>query len=317
MSTKLLATSLVSLCACIVPNPFSRGDDETGADTSETRGDAESGTASMGDGDPSGDGEPTGDGDPSGDGDGEPTGDGDPSGDGDGDPSGDGDGDPMQPNCTRRLWTFDFNEQKWMSSPLDNEWVGANAPPCAVEVWATTYVETSDQLLAFMANGRYYRRHAGVWDQPEAIAARYPQLDGLTLESMIYVPPIEGYEAQLLINSLPSAYLYFIEPNGDVTYDQAIPIMDEPNGGPPQSSSVRRWAISMGNPELLGDATWWTTWQGFDDGHIYFADGAFNWSSWLADDSPLYTGVGSKPDFDEIEAGWGDYRDNLGFVVAR
>ena len=122
----------VPLCACTVTNPYEGG----------TFGDLSASTESSGDGD----GDPAsgdGDGDPtSGDGDGDPTsgdGDGDPmTGDGDGEPtSGDGDGDPPA-SCERFRYTYRFDNDSWSSAPLDQLWVGPNAPPCSV------YARSSD-----------------------------------------------------------------------------------------------------------------------------------------------------------------------------
>ncbi|PRQ04081.1 hypothetical protein ENSA5_11290 [Enhygromyxa salina] len=283
----------------------------------ETSGDGDSGDGdgdTVGDGDGDGDGD-SGDGD-SGDGD---SGDGDgDSGDGDGD-SGDGDGDGDSGDgdvCDRNLYVHHLDNNSWDTQPLDAVWTGPNAPPCSVEPMATNYLEIWDQLLVWGADGFFYRRVGGAWQPPEPIADRWAVIADLPLDSVHYTPPLNGSSSAVLVfTSLPTAYVYEVFEDGSSTYDQSIEMMDEPLPGPPQSSSRRNWAVVLANAELLGQAEWWTSWQGFDNGKVYRADGAFIWDSWAENQAPVFVGAPGSLDPSTIEAGWGDYDLNRAYLV--
>ena len=323
-SFKPLAISLLSLSACVVSNPFPSDTFDSVATESDTNN--ESGTGD-GDGDPAtgdgdGDATTTGDGDgdatTTGDGDATTTGDGDATttGDGDGDATttGDGDGDG-EPVCMRRRWRFDFGDDTWSSVALDSSWAGPNAPPCDVEIWGTTYIEAQDQLLVFAADGSYYRKQGNSWAAASTIAAEFPQLGNKTVESVMYVPSINGDPAQVLINSLPNAYLYYIAGNGDISHFDTVPIGDEPPPGPPQSDVVRNWSLVLGNGDLLGQAEWWIGWQRFENGRVYRVDGGFTWANWPEDNNPLFSGGNDEPDPATIEAAWGDFDEDRGYFI--
>ena len=326
-SPKTLTIPLLLLSACIVANPYDGDTFDTISTSDGMTGTGESGSASGdGDGDPAtgdGDGDPTTTTTTTGDGDGDDpttTGDGDgddptTTGDGDGDDptTGDGDGDPP-PLCTRRRWRYDYDDDTWSSVALDSVWAGANAPPCDVEIWGTAYIEASDQLLVFAADGRYYRRKNNSWDAPEPIADAFPQLGNNEVESIIYVPAINGEDAQILINSLPNAYLYYVASNGNITHFDTVAIQDEAPPGPAQSDMVRTWAVSFGDGDLLGQAIWWGSWQRFDDNRIYRVDGAFEWDNWAQNSSPMFNG-NDAPNPATLEAGWGTYSPNRAYLI--
>ena len=337
--SRMLALPLM-LSACVVGNPYS-GDTFDSATTTDGSGMTETGTSGSmgdGDGDPAtgdGDGDPTtttttgdGDGDPTtttttGDGDGDPTttttgdGDGDPTtGDGDGDPTttGDGDGDPPPPACERRRWRYDFGNDSWSSVALDSVWAGNNAPPCDVEISGATFLEATDQLLVWTADGTYYRKKSGNWSAPQQTANAFPQVGNKEIESVYHVPPINGQQEQVLINSLPNAYLYYVSSNGTVTHFDTVQIEDVPPPGPAQAESVRTWALSFGDPDLLGNASWWGSWQRFDDNRVYRVDGAFEWENWGQNSSPMFNNNDS-PNPATIEAAWGTYSPNRGYLI--
>ena len=296
-----LSTAALLLSGCIVPNPFNPIDDLTstsGGSATETFGD--------GDGDPATSNPGDGDGDPS-------TTTSGP-GDGDGDPStttGDGDGEPA---CARVRWEYSFTDTTWINISLDAIWIGANAPPCEVEIWGATYIEALDQLLVFAADGNFYRQAGDSWAPPRAISAAFPQLGINEIDSVIYVPSIDDAAPQILINSLPRAYVYSMSVEGEGTHFETVMIADEVPPGPAQSQHVRTWALSYGDPDLFGQAEWWTTWQRFEDGQVYRADGAFNWLSWPEDTSPPFLGD-AAPNASTLEAAWGDHEFERGYFI--
>ena len=322
---RMLALPLL-LSACVVGNPY-EGDTFDSVTTTNASGMTETGTSSStgdGDGDPAtgdGDGDPTttttgdGDGDPTtttGDGDGDPT----TTGDGDGDPTtttGDGDGDP-QPECERRRWRYDFEDDSWSSVPLDSVWAGQNAPPCDVEITASSYMELNDQLIVLTADGLYYRRAGNNWVAPQDIAEVFPQIGNAPIDSSIYVPPAGSGLPKIAINSELFAYFYTVDDDGTIVHDDTFPILDERPPGPPQTEFVRTWAFAFGDPDLVGDVAWFGLWQRHTNGRVYRADGGFNWSSWAENDSPPFDGGG--PDPAEIEAGWATYAPRYGYVIA-
>jgi hypothetical protein len=300
-------------------NTFATLGSGDGADTDDESGDGDAttgdGDATTGDGDPTtGDGDPTtGDGDPT-TGDGDPTtGDGDPT-TGDGDPTtGDGDGDPT---CQRKLYTRDFNNGSWDVLALDVAWTGPNAPPCAVEPLAATYLEPWDQLLVWGANGQFYRRIGVTWQPPEPFATRWAMLTNFDVEAAYYVPPLNnGVTCDVTFLSAPTALIYRVYQDGATSFQQAVEMSDEPPPGPPQASVARKWSLVLADPALLGQADWWVSWQGFANGQVYRVDGAFEWSGWPASQAPLFMNAPGSLDPALIEAGWGNYALNRAYLV--
>ncbi|KIG13818.1 Dipeptide-binding ABC transporter, periplasmic substrate-binding component [Enhygromyxa salina] len=294
----------------------STGQETLGSDTFSSldgNNDESTGEDGPGDGDPGdGDGDPgDGDGDP-GDGDGDPSGDGD--GDGDGDTGdGDGDGDEV---CARYLYRHNLANDVWETQPLDLVWTGPNAPPCSVEPKAAAYLEVWDQLLVWGGNGMYYRRIGGAWQPPEPIADRWAVVANLEIDSVTHVPPINGgTSTTVTFVSLPNALLYEVFEDGATNYDQTVVMTDEPPPGPSQSSSVRRWSAVLADPELLGQADWWVSYAGFDDGKIYRFDGAFVWSNWPANQAPVLAGAPPSLDPSKLEAGYGDHGLNRVYLI--
>jgi hypothetical protein len=195
-------------------------------------------------------------------------------------------------------------------------WSGVNAPPCAIEPMAATYLEPWDQLLVWGADGMFYRRINGTWQPPEQIASRWAMLDGLTLDSVNYVPPINGeLSCGLIFTALPNALIYQAFQDGATSYDQTVPLMDEPPPGPAQSSIVREWSLELADAALLGQADWWLNWSGWSDGKVYMADGAFTWMNWPAAQSPIFAGAPANIDPSKIEAAWGNYALNRAYLV--
>ncbi|MFO7562349.1 MAG: hypothetical protein R6X02_06870 [Enhygromyxa sp.] len=313
---RLTVLAALSLAACSggaidsSSNTFSSvGPNDEGE--SETQGEAEGDGDQTGDGDGDSTGDGDGDGDPSGDGDGDQTGDGDGDGDQTGDGDGDGDGD-----CQRKLYTVDLGDDSWTTLALDVAWAGVNAPPCAVEPLAATYLEMWDQLLVWGADGMFYRRIGVTWQPPEPTASRWAVAANHEFDSVHYVPPLNGgTEAEVTFIATPTALIYSVYQDGATSYSQSVALMDDEPPGPPQASSVRRWATVQADPALLGDPDWWSSWMGFDNGQVYRFNGAFVWSSWPENAAPVFSGAPGSLDPSKIEAAWGNHAlDELYFV---
>jgi len=275
---------------------------ELGTEDSESAGDGD-GDETAGDGD----------GDEPGDGDGAPgDGDGDDPGDGDGAP-GDGDGDGA---CTRKLYTYTFGDGSWDAQPLDAAWLGANAPPCAVEPLAATYLEPWNQLLVWGADGLFYRRIGVTWQPPEPTASRWNIVSNFAIDSANYVPPINGgASCDVTFTSVPTAFIYRVFEDGATSYIQSVQLQDEPAPGPAQSSVAREWALVLANPALIGQPDWWVSWQGFADGKLYRVNGAFEWTNWAFNTAPFLAGAPAGFDPSLIEAAWGNHGLNRAYLV--
>jgi hypothetical protein len=298
---RLAILSAPLLLACSTGDNGRGSDTFSSMDATETSGDGD-GDMGDGDGDPGdGDGE-------SGDGDG----DGDP-GDGDGD-TGDGDGDGDV--CERFQHTYDFADDSWESQPLDLVWSGSSAPPCTVAPMAATYLEVWDQLLVWGDDGMFYRRIGGTWQPPEPIADRWGVVANMQLDSASHVPPVNGETScGLIFTALPNAFLYQVFQDGGTSYDQSVPLMDEPPPGPPQSTAARNWALELSDPALWGQLDWWTAWQGFADGNVYRADANNMWMSWPEQDSPMFVNAPPGINPATIEAAWGSFELGRAYLI--
>jgi hypothetical protein len=114
---------------------------------------------------------------------------------------------------------------------------------------------------------------------------------------------------------VPTAILYQVFEDGGTTYDQSVMLMDEPPPGPPQSSAVRNWALELSDPALYGQIDWWSSWQGFSDGKVYFADANNAWMSWPEQSSPMFDNAPPGIDPATIEAAWGSFELDRAYLI--
>ena len=342
---RVYLSSLVCLAslACTVSNPY---EGETFASVSTTMsavtetqgdGDGDSMTSGDGDGDPAtttsgdGDGDPTTTTSTSGDGDGDPTttttgdGDGDPTttGDGDGDPdpttTGDGDGDPP-PACDRFRHVYHLLSDTWSSTPLDQVWTGANAPPCSIEMLGSTYIVPWDQLLVWGDDGMFYRRVGGAWQAPESINQRWPVVANLEIRAVHNVPAINGNAyASLQIQTTDQVHTYEMYEDANTVFVQSVMANNWADPGPPSLDNPTKWMAALYDVEAFGnEPTWWEVYlypEGLNT--LYRNVGIFVWENWPVNQSEMFDDAPNNIDPNNFECGWGNLDVNRVYVVGQ
>ena len=316
-STLVRVAPCALLFACTVTNPYDGdtfGPSFSETSTTQTTGDGDGdtgdgdGDGDTGDGDgDTGDGD-TGDGDGDmGDGDGD-TGDGD-TGDGD---TGDGDTDP----CQRSRYVYRFDDDSWSSTPLDQLWTGANAPPCSVEPMSVAFVEPWDQLFVWAADAMLYRRVGGAWQAPEPIAANWGVVAGLALEAAYSIPPPEGDNTgNIHFNAGGEVHNYEVYEDGSTVFVQTTAQADWPDPGPQLLSYSTGWMFVLSDVANFGQVEWWLPWVYLSNDVLYHAIGGFAWENWPSQDSEMFDDAPPNISPANFEAAWGNFALDRAYFV--
>ncbi|NJK33218.1 MAG: hypothetical protein HC927_12910 [Deltaproteobacteria bacterium] len=123
------------------------------------------------------------------------------------------------PDCARRRYTFNLNNQTWSSIPLDADWTGPNAPSCETELLAVEYIEAWSRLIVLGADGMIYRRHEGEWQQPVSTEVILPAVAGKNVTAAIHTPSVEdpSVVTLFLVTDAGEAILYEVSENNSIT----------------------------------------------------------------------------------------------------
>ncbi|GEM_PF-1447605 len=216
--------------------------------------------------------------------------------------------DTGAPECGRSRYTYSLAQDSWTAVPLDSVWTGPNAPPCDVEILATTYIEPWDQLFVFSADDNFYHRVSGTWEAPQSTAATFPMLSAEFIASLHSIPPVDEETSELTFAGDGVAYLFTVFEDGSVTYKLGAVLNNDSvlNGGPAQADDLRSWSAVICDPEIVGVAGWWRIWARYTDNKIYHVNADFSmWQQWPQDDSPMFSGQPNQPSAATLEAGWG------------
>ena len=218
----------------------------------------------------------------------------------------DGPGTTTAPAVSWNRYTLDVRSGGWSTTPLDELWQGANAPP-ATDIAAAMSLTHFDRLWVVTADGTFYEQADGVWQAPGPLWARFPMTQGLDVGAMTHTPSIDGSgEEGVFFVDNPIAIIYTQHENGGVDLVKSAMLTDEP-GGAPQGSGRTHWYLPIVDPDnAMGNPDWLQWYASYDDGNLWRFNNAFEWTNAPIDDNEFFDGGPGQPDPTTIEAAYYD-----------
>lgn len=203
-------------------------------------------------------------------------------------------------------YSLDTATGTWSQVPLDEIWVGDNAPP-STGIAAMTSLTHFDRLFVISDEGMLYEQADGVWLTPESVARRFPAAADLSVNAMVHTPGQESDDVEeLFLIATPVAVVYRQFENGGLELAQVADLVDA-EGEAPQGTVENLWIIGRAEPEGIGmDADWLIWHMGFANDELWRFNAAFDWVSAPLDDNEYFTGSAGEPDPFSVEAAYYD-----------
>lgn len=203
-------------------------------------------------------------------------------------------------------YTLDTTTGAWSTTPLDELWQGANAPP-PTDIDAAMSLTHFDRLWIVGADGTFYEQADGIWLEPVPIATRFPMTAGLQIGAMTHTPSqMDTSSEDVFFIDNPTAVIYTQHANGGLDLVQVATLEDEADAAP-QGSGRAAWYFAITDPPLAGmDPDWLQWYVAYDDGNLWRFNAAFEWSSEPIGNNAFLTGGPGEPDPATIEAAYYD-----------
>ncbi|MEM6295090.1 MAG: hypothetical protein AAGA54_27715 [Myxococcota bacterium] len=204
-----------------------------------------------------------------------------------------------------RRYSLDVDAGVWSSVPLDEIWVGPNAPP-TTGIVATTALTLFDRIYVVSDAGMVYEQADGVWQTPEPIAERFPAAADLDVSSMQHTPSQGKTSSEdVFLIGPQTAVIYTQFENGGLELANVVDLMDT-KGGAPQASVVNDWTVTVIQIEGIGVDVDWLRWYGAYANELWLFNAAFEWTLYPLDDSPFFSGAPGAPDPFDVRAAYHD-----------
>lgn len=203
-------------------------------------------------------------------------------------------------------YSLDTATGTWSQVPLDEIWVGDNAPP-STGITATTSLTHFDRLFVISDEGMVYEQADGVWLTPEPTSQRFPAAADLSVNAMVHTPGQESDDVEeLFLIATPVAVVYRQFENGGLELAQVADQVDT-EGQAPQGTVDNLWIIGQAEPEGIGmDADWLVWHMAFANDELWRFNAAFEWVLAPIDDNEYFSGAAGEPDPFSIEAAYYD-----------
>ncbi len=214
-----------------------------------------------------------------------------------------------EPECLRQRYTFNLGTETWSAIPIEQDWTGANAPPCSIGVLAVTYIGGWSELLVIGDDQTTYRRVDGIWQPPLGWSDSFAALVGTQPTALLHTPSTTDPSEVTLyfLVSGGQAVLYTYGDNGGAVLADVVDVMDGPPPAPPQASEDLRWAFELADVSLVPDPDWLVWFMNYTDGFLYRFNAAFEWVQQPQGNNTYFgTGQANEPDPSQIEAAYAD-----------
>ena len=143
-------------------------------------------------------------------------------------------------------YTLDTETGAWSTTPLDELWQGANAPP-PTDIDAAMSLTHFDRLWVLGTDGTFYEQSDGIWLEPVPIATRFPMTAGLQIGAMTHTPgQMDTSSEDVYFIDNPTAVIYTQHANGGL--ERPLPLLNPPPFGNP----IRRRLGAIGAPGTIG-----------------------------------------------------------------
>ncbi len=215
-----------------------------------------------------------------------------------------------------RRYSLDTVAGTWSQVPLDELWVGANAPPSTGIAAAVSFTHF-DRLLVVSDDGVVYEQADGVWQTPEPLARRFPMAGGLDVSAMAHTPSqdSEDYEDVFLVQT-PVAVVYRQFENGGLELAQVSDLTDQ-DGGAPQGTVDNDWTLGIIDPTGLGTDPDWLVWYAaYANGDMWRFNAAFEWEQYPLADNPFFGVAAGEPEPLEVRAAYYDDTFEIAHFIA-
>ncbi len=217
-----------------------------------------------------------------------------------------GSDDTSSPAVSWNRYTLDVRGGTWSTTPLDQLWQGANAPP-ATDIEAAMSLTHFDRLWVVTSDGMFYEQSDGVWQAPVPLAMRFPMTAGLDIGAMTHTPSADDTTSEsVFFVDNPVAVIYTQHENGGLDLVEVAMLEDQADGAP-QGSGRALWYVPIIDPLLAGmDEDWLQWFVAYDDGNLWRFNAAFVWTSAPLGNNQFLTGGLGEPDPDTIAAAYYD-----------
>jgi len=221
-------------------------------------------------------------------------------------------------------WTqydFSFQSGTWSSAPLCELWTGSNAPP-PFGIAAAEQLSDFDRLIVVTDDSTVYIREAGMWLPPTPAAQLFPGL--ASVDAIYHIPhawtvhwdPTAPFEESLTIMSRPDYRIYSYRDDNSVSFTESGVMVDEALPGPQQATSRCYWSFNILDLSQVGEPGAYLFYFEYDDGYVYVANAAFEWSRWSVAQSPLWAGKLGAPTPGTVRAAWYEQNTAIAKFVA-
>ncbi len=102
----------------------------------------------------------------------------------------------------------------------------------------------------------------------------------------------------------PTAVLYAYHSNDAIVYQKTVTMTDGTAAAAPQGSGHSLYEFVVRDANKYGTADYLYVYSAYDNGNLYKFDAAFNWTSWPAKQSPMWSGKPGAPDPATLTAAW-------------
>lgn len=203
-------------------------------------------------------------------------------------------------------YSLDTVSGTWSQVPLDEIWVGDNAPP-STGITATTSLTHFDRLFVVTDEAMVYEQADGVWLAPQSVARRFPAAADLSVNAMVHTPGQTSDDVEeLFLIDTPVAVVYREFENGGLELAVVADLMDV-EGEAPQGTVENLWTIGRADPSGIGSDGDWLVWHlGLASGDLWRFNAVPVWASAPLDDNVYFTGAAGEPDPFSVEAAYYD-----------
>lgn len=209
-----------------------------------------------------------------------------------------------------RRHAYRLATQTWDSpQPLDEVWVGPDAPPPRGIVAAASPV-LSQRLLVITESGCLHERVGAQWIEMP-LGDRFVEASGSSTNIATAARWPDHDELTLIDN--PTARVYNLSAEASIVSEPIVVTLDDENMGPPHGTGTALWAFAMTDPDLIDVAPWYNAYFFYDDGMLYWYNAGTaaalgdGWSIHPAQggSNPIFQGTSAnEPDPAQIRAAY-------------